>query len=91
MPMMHRILVIDDDPAVASWLKRGLAYEGYAVDIVGSGQGELAAGLCVPRRRIRVPSAPRPRPDLLDRPGAYSLSCAPSNGRLQAAYLKPGA
>ena len=35
---MHRILVIDDDPTVTSVLKRGLAFEGYAVDVAGSGQ-----------------------------------------------------
>lgn len=40
---MQRILVIDDDPAVTSLLKRGLAYEGYAVDIANSGAEGLAA------------------------------------------------
>jgi DNA-binding response OmpR family regulator len=39
---MQRILTIDDDPAVTSLLKRGLSYEGYAVDIAGSGRD----GLC---------------------------------------------
>ena len=39
---MQRILVIDDDPAVTSLLKRGLSYEGYAVDIAGSGEAGLA-------------------------------------------------
>ncbi len=34
---MQRILVIDDDPAVTSLLKRGLSYEGFAVDTAGSG------------------------------------------------------
>ena len=29
---MERILVIDDDPSVTSVLKRGLVYDGYAVD-----------------------------------------------------------
>ena len=44
---MQRILVIDDDPAVTSLLKRGLAYEGYAVDTAATG----AAGLTVARER----------------------------------------
>ncbi len=39
---MQRILVIDDDPAVTSLLKRGLSYEGFAVDVAGSGEAGLA-------------------------------------------------
>lgn len=39
---MQRILVIDDDPAVTSVLKRGLAYEGFVVDTAGSGVEGLA-------------------------------------------------
>lgn len=42
---MQRILVIDDDPNVTSVLKRGLAYEGYTVDIAGAG----AQGLTIAR------------------------------------------
>jgi DNA-binding response OmpR family regulator len=37
MGMANRILVIDDDPAVTSVLRRGLTYEGYNVDIAASG------------------------------------------------------
>ncbi|MBI3964993.1 MAG: response regulator transcription factor, partial [Chloroflexi bacterium] len=44
---MQRILVIDDDPAVTSVLKRGLAYEGFAVDTASSG----IEGLAVARDR----------------------------------------
>lgn len=39
---MERILVVDDDPAVTSLLKRGLSYEGYMVDTAGSGENGLA-------------------------------------------------
>ena len=39
---MQRILVIDDDPAVSSVLKRGLAYEGFAVKTASSGTEGLA-------------------------------------------------
>jgi DNA-binding response OmpR family regulator len=39
---VQRILVIDDDPAVTSVLKRGLSYEGFAVDIAKSGVEGLA-------------------------------------------------
>jgi DNA-binding response OmpR family regulator len=38
---MQRILVIDDDPAVTSVLKRGLAYEGFSVDTANSGPAGL--------------------------------------------------
>ena len=39
---MQHILTIDDDPAVTSLLKRGLSYEGYRVDVAGSGEAGLA-------------------------------------------------
>jgi DNA-binding response OmpR family regulator len=39
---MQRILVIDDDPAITSVLKRGLSYEGFAVDIANDGTAGLA-------------------------------------------------
>ncbi len=39
---MQRILVIDDDPAVTSLLKRGLSYEGFAVELAESGETGLA-------------------------------------------------
>lgn len=39
---MQRILVIDDDPTVTGVLKRGLAYEGYRVDVANSGLQGLA-------------------------------------------------
>jgi DNA-binding response OmpR family regulator len=45
---MQHILVIDDDPAITSLLKRGLSYEGYAVDIAGTGE----AGLALARERV---------------------------------------
>ena len=38
-----RILVVDDDPQIVSFLKRGLAYEGYAVDTAENGEKALAA------------------------------------------------
>ena len=44
---MLRTLVIDDDLAVTSVLKRGLSYEGFAVDTAGSG----AEGLALARER----------------------------------------
>src|SRR3970040_855657 len=36
-----RILVVDDDPAVTSLLRRGFAYEGYRVDTAASGAEAL--------------------------------------------------
>lgn len=38
---MQHILVIDDDPAVTSLLKRGLSYEGFAVETAASGREGL--------------------------------------------------
>ena len=40
---MQRILVVDDDPAVTSVLRRGLSYEGFAVDTAASGSEGLAS------------------------------------------------
>lgn len=39
---MASILVIDDDPAITSMLRRGLAYEGYTVVVAASGSAGLA-------------------------------------------------
>jgi DNA-binding response OmpR family regulator len=44
---MQHILVIDDDPAVTSLLKRGLSYEGFAVATAKSG----TEGLAIARER----------------------------------------
>jgi DNA-binding response OmpR family regulator len=44
---MQRILVVDDDPSVTSVLKRGLAYEGFAVDTAADG----VEGLRIARER----------------------------------------
>jgi DNA-binding response OmpR family regulator len=41
MVAMQRILVVDDDPAVTSVLRRGLAYEGFAIDTASSGAEAL--------------------------------------------------
>jgi len=46
---MLRILVIDDDPAAARLLKRGLSYEGFAGDIAASGAEELTIARRVTR------------------------------------------
>jgi two-component system response regulator MprA len=37
-----RILVVDDDPEIVSFLKRGLAYEGYSIDTASDGAEALA-------------------------------------------------
>ncbi len=44
---MQRALIVDDDPAIRSVLKRGLAYQGFAVDTADSG----AEALSVARER----------------------------------------
>jgi DNA-binding response OmpR family regulator len=46
---MQHVLVVDDDAAVTSVLKRGLSYEGFAVSVANSGsQGLANARDCVP-------------------------------------------
>jgi two-component system, OmpR family, response regulator MprA len=40
--MTQRILIIEDEPEIANYLRRGLAYEGFAVDIAGDGLAALA-------------------------------------------------
>ena len=43
-----RILVVDDDPAIAASLRRALAYAGYAVDVAGDGPAALACARARP-------------------------------------------
>lgn len=40
-----RILLVEDDRKVASFIRRGLAEEGYAVDVASDGETGLAMGL----------------------------------------------
>lgn len=40
--MSARILIIEDDDAILKFLRRGLAYEGYQVDMAADGQSGLA-------------------------------------------------
>ena len=42
--MSARILVIEDDEGITRFLRRGLAYEGYTVDVAADGQMGLIAG-----------------------------------------------
>jgi len=39
--MAKRILVIDDEPKIVDFIRRGLTYEGYAVDVACDGQSGL--------------------------------------------------
>lgn len=41
MTAQHRVLVIDDDPNVTDFLRRGLTYEGYRVEVAPSGEAGL--------------------------------------------------
>jgi two-component system response regulator MprA len=41
MSNAERILVVDDDPEIVSFVRRGLIYEGYTVDIAGDGTDAL--------------------------------------------------
>ena len=42
-PPLNRILAIDDDPSVTSLIKRGLTYEGFAVDVASDGEAGIRA------------------------------------------------
>ncbi|MHB0871299.1 MAG: response regulator transcription factor [Chloroflexota bacterium] len=42
MRPQHRILVVDDDPKILSFMRRGLSFAGYAVDIAADGEEALA-------------------------------------------------
>ena len=46
--MSARILVIEDDEGITRFLRRGLAYEGYTVDIAADGQMGLIAARDTP-------------------------------------------
>ena len=41
--MPTRVLVVDDDPKILSLLRRGLSFDGYAVDTAVDGEAALAA------------------------------------------------
>jgi two-component system, OmpR family, response regulator MprA len=41
--MPQRILIVDDEAEIADYLRRGLTYEGFAVEIAGDGMAALAA------------------------------------------------
>ncbi len=53
---MRRVLVVDDEEAVRSAVKRRLVREGYEVDLAGS-QAEVALRIYGARGRDDVPSA----------------------------------
>ncbi len=42
------VLVVDDDENITSFLKRALAYEGFAVDIANGGEAALKRALAIP-------------------------------------------
>ncbi len=44
--MSARILVIEDDEGILKFLRRGLAYEGYQVDVATDGQTGLIFWTC---------------------------------------------
>ena len=41
--MAHRILIVEDEAEIADYLRRGLIFEGYTVEIAGDGLAALAA------------------------------------------------
>ncbi|MEW5935388.1 MAG: response regulator transcription factor [Bacillota bacterium] len=43
-----RLLVVEDEPGIAAFLRQGLTEEGYAVDVVGDGERAIEFALSVP-------------------------------------------
>jgi DNA-binding response OmpR family regulator len=41
--MAQRILIVEDEAEIADYLRRGLAFEGFAVDVAGDGHAALVA------------------------------------------------
>src|SRR5689334_14423139 len=41
--MSQRILIVEDEAEIADYLRRGLTYEGFAVEIAGDGLAALTA------------------------------------------------
>ncbi len=41
--MAHRILIVEDEAEIADYLRRGLIFEGFTVEVVGDGLAALAA------------------------------------------------
>ena len=41
--MAQRILIVEDEPEIADYLRRGLAFEGFVVEVAGSGPAALVA------------------------------------------------
>jgi two-component system response regulator MprA len=41
--MAHRILIVEDEVEIADYLRRGLAYDGFTVEVAGDGPAALAA------------------------------------------------
>jgi two-component system response regulator MprA len=39
----HRILIVEDEAEIADYLRRGLIFEGFTVEVAGDGHGALAA------------------------------------------------
>ncbi len=46
--MAARVLVVDDDEKITSFLRRALAYEGYQVEVASGGQAALSYALKAP-------------------------------------------
>ena len=42
-PPMTRVLVVEDEPNIADFIRRGLIYKGYEVEVVHSGEAALEA------------------------------------------------
>ena len=46
---MAKLLLVEDDPRIASFIERGLGAEGHVIDVAATGAAGLGAGA---RRRL---------------------------------------
>jgi hypothetical protein len=90
---MQRILVTDDDQAVASVLKRGFSYEGFAVDTAASARERTHCPSCAGAdREIPLPGQtrtgfrPRGRPVAAVRAPDRRAGVVPAGGRTAATH-----
>ena len=64
--MAERVLIIEDDPQITNFLRRGLLYEGYQVEAAADGETGLIAA------RDRPPDARPERCRRLHRSGWFT-------------------
>ncbi len=50
-----RLLVVEDEPLIASFIRKGLTAEGHAIEVAGDGPSGVAAFLAAPALDVKLP------------------------------------